>query len=170
MPGQKKYHTDHADPLVRRLEEIRQCLRCSQSRMAENIGVPFRTYQKWIYLGQKPRHGAALLARAEGLMPRNRVNCWEILKCGREPGGSQVQALGVCPAALEMGANGLNSGLNGGRICWAVSGTFCGRQAEGSEAIRFISCLGCDFFARVLKEEGLANFSLLRPGQTFTQP
>ena len=55
--------------------------------MAESIGVPFRTYQKWVYATQSPRHGEALLARARALMQPRRTNCWEILGCGREPGG-----------------------------------------------------------------------------------
>ena len=64
---------------------------------------------------------------------------------------------------------GVNGGVMGGRVCWAISGTFCGMQVEGSEAVRFISCFVCDFFTQVLQEEGLANFKLLKPGQTFTQ-
>ena len=31
----------------------------------------------------------------------NRLNCWEVKKCGREPGGKSVATLGVCPAASE---------------------------------------------------------------------
>lgn len=31
----------------------------------------------------------------------SRTNCWEYFKCGREPGGSKVDELGVCPAATE---------------------------------------------------------------------
>jgi len=152
------------------METIRQRLGYSQSQMARALGVPFRTYQKWVYLKQTPRHTAALLARAEGLIPPARVNCWDIVRCGREPNGPNVVTEGVCPAALEVSADGVNNGSKGGRICWAISGTFCGRQARGSEATRLVSCFSCDFFARVLEEEGLANFKLLKPGQSYTQP
>jgi hypothetical protein len=169
MSARKRFHVDHPDPLVRKLEAVRSSLRYSQAEMANALGVPFRTYQKWVYLGQQPRHGTALLGRAEGLIPARRTNCWESLRCGRYPGGQNAQAEGVCPAAIEKGADGVNSGTNGGRVCWAISGTFCGRQANGSEAVRLISCLSCDFFTQVLKEEGLAHFKLLRPGQKFVQ-
>ena len=37
-------------------------------------------------------------------------NCWEFMKCGREPGGERVKELGVCPVALDSSANGINSG------------------------------------------------------------
>jgi len=169
MSAQKKFHVDHPDPLVRRLEDIRASLRYSQAEMAQALGVPFRTYQKWVYLGQNPRHSAALLGRAESLVPPRRTNCWQSLGCGREPGGDRAETEGICPAATEEASDGINSGTNGGRVCWAISGTFCGKHAGGSEAVRLISCLSCEFFTQVLKEEGLAHFKLLRPGQTFTQ-
>lgn len=169
MSRRKTFHTNHADPLIRRLEDIRARLRYSQLQMAQALDVPFRTYQKWVYLGQRPRHGASLLAQARGLVPTKRINCWEVLRCGREPGGTKVPEEGICPAALDSKADGVNSGTNGGRVCWAISGTFCGFQAEGSEAVRLISCLSCEFFKQVLQEEGLANFKLLKPGQSYTQ-
>ncbi|MFC1706162.1 helix-turn-helix domain-containing protein [Planctomycetota bacterium] len=169
MAGKKKYRTQHSDAVVRELEGVRQRLGYSQSRMAEVLGVPFRTYQKWVYAKQRPRHTSALLGRARAMLAPARANCWEVLKCGREPGGSNAQLDGPCTAAQERAANGVNSGTNGGRICWAISGTFCGAQVEGTDAMKFISCLSCDFFYQVLQEEGLANFKLLKPGQTYVQ-
>jgi len=169
MSGKHKFKTDHPDPTVRELESIRQKLGSSQRQMAESLGVPFRTYQKWVYADQKPRHARALLSRAQALVSPRRVNCWQILKCGREPGGPNVHLDGPCPAALDAGADGINSGTNGGRICWAISGTFCGIEVDGSAATKLLSCFTCDFFTLVLQEEGLANFKLLKPGQTYTQ-
>jgi hypothetical protein len=55
-------------------------------------------------------------------MPK--LNCWEFEKCGRQPGGIKVKELGVCPAATEKRAHGINGGINGGRACWAIAGTF----------------------------------------------
>jgi hypothetical protein len=138
--------------------------------MAEALGVPFRTYQKWLYANQKPRHAAALLARAEHLWAPKRANCWDVLGCERGPGGALAVREGLCPAAADTSANGVNTGTNGGRVCWAISGTFCGLESEGSAAKKFISCLSCDFFYQVLEEEGLSTFKLLKPGQTYTQP
>jgi hypothetical protein len=137
--------------------------------MAQALGVPFRTYQKWVYFGQKPRHGAALLGRAEALVPPRRPNCWELINCGREPGGARVEEQGLCPAPVDAEADGVNGGRNGGRVCWAIAGTFCGPDVQGSEAARLSTCLSCEFFSRVLKEEGSANFKLLKPGQSYTQ-
>lgn len=96
-----------------------------------------------------------------------RMNCWEVKNCGRERGGAKVAELGVCPAAIETSTDGLNGGKNGGRICWAVTGTFCGGKVQGSFAEKQLSCMTCDFFKQVKEEEGVAQFMLLRPGQTF---
>ena len=169
MAGRRKFNTDHPDPFVRELEGIRQKCGSSQERMAESIGVPFRTYQKWIYTNQKPRHAAAVLARARAMLSPKRMNCWEVLGCGREPGGAKEQLDGPCKAAVDSSADGINGGSNGGRICWAISGTFCGMEANGSQAAKLTSCITCDFFSQVLQEEGLSQFKLLKPGQTYTQ-
>ena len=170
MAAPPKYRTDHPDAVVRRLEEVREQHAFSQRRMAESLGVPLRTYQKWVYATQRPRHGAVLLARAEAMLSPRRTNCWEAVRCGREPGGKEVGSAGPCPAAIDAMAHGTNGGMAAGRICWTVSGTFCGLEVEGTDSKRFISCLSCDFFFQVLQEEGLANFKLLLPGQTYTQP
>lgn len=80
-------------------------------------------------------------------------NCWEFKKCGREPGGAKVKELGVCPAARETGLNGMNCGKNGGRCCWACAGTFCEGKVQGVFASKITTCLRCDFFKLVAKEE-----------------
>ncbi|MGD8230312.1 MAG: cyclic nucleotide-binding serine/threonine-protein kinase, partial [Desulfobacteraceae bacterium] len=76
------------------------------------------------------------------------------MKCGREPGGPKVGELGICPAASDTSFNGINLGENAGRFCWAVAGTFCGGKVQGSFAEKRASCISCDFFQEVLKEEG----------------
>ena len=103
---------------------------------------------------------------------RNRIkprqNCWEFKKCGREPGGVKAAERGVCPASLDTNLDGLNFGKNGGRICWAVAGTFCGEvEPEGDFARQLLSCMDCDFFKKVQAEEGTANFELLIPRQKY---
>ncbi|RME20625.1 MAG: hypothetical protein D6800_12965 [Candidatus Zixiibacteriota bacterium] len=82
------------------------------------------------------------------------LNCWEIKKCGREPGGIKTVELGVCPAAIDVVSNGVNNGKNGGRICWKVTGTLCGGKVQGTYAQKALSCLNCEFFKQVQKEEG----------------
>ncbi len=94
-------------------------------------------------------------------------NCWEAKKCGREPGGKKVSEFGICPAALDKPSDGLNRGKNGGRICWAISGTFCGDKVQGSFAQKEFSCMRCEFYKRVRLEVGPADFTVLRPGQKY---
>ncbi len=93
-----------------------------------------------------------------------RQNCWEYKRCGREPGGENAAERGVCPASQETALDGLNFGKNGGRICWAIAGTFCGdSEPVGEFAAQLLSCMDCDFFKKVQAEEGTANFELLIP-------
>jgi hypothetical protein len=100
-------------------------------------------------------------------MPKQ--NCWEFKSCGREPGGIRANELGVCPASTALSSNGLNQGKNGGRICWAIAGTFCGGRVQGSFAEKQLSCINCDFFKQVVQEEG-RNFLLMKPGQVYEPP
>lgn len=83
-------------------------------------------------------------------------NCWEIKKCGREIDGAKAGELGICPAAEETRADGLNGGTNGGRACWAIAGTFCDGVAQGTFASKLATCIACDFFRQVAAEEGPA--------------
>lgn len=82
-----------------------------------------------------------------------KLNCWEFKKCGREPGGSKAGEFGVCPAAIEERTEGINSGKNGGRACWAISGTLCGGKVQGTHAMKEGNCLNCEFYQIVQKEE-----------------
>ncbi len=92
-------------------------------------------------------------------------NCWEFKKCGREPGGAKVKDLGICPATTDTSSHGINGGINAGRICWAVAGTFCGGKVQGSFAQKRMSCLNCDLFKLVMQEEGIEHFILMKPDQ-----
>ncbi len=92
-------------------------------------------------------------------MPKQ--NCWEFKKCGREPKGGKESELGVCPAATDISANGLNGGKNGGRICWDIAGTLGRGQAQCFFGEDLTLCTSCGFFWLVRKEEG-NNFSIIR--------
>jgi hypothetical protein len=81
-------------------------------------------------------------------------NCWQVKKCGREPGGANVSHLGVCPAAIETALNGINGGKNAGRACWAIAGTLCDGKVQGTFAQKMINCLECEFYQQVVAEEG----------------
>ena len=80
-------------------------------------------------------------------------NCWEYKKCGREAGGSKEKEMGVCPAAVEKATHGMNSGMRGGRACWAVAGTYCGGGVQGTFAEKLDGCMNCDFHEKVISEE-----------------
>ena len=82
------------------------------------------------------------------------LNCWEFKKCGREERGANASALGVCSAARETRVNALNGGRNGGRACWAISGTLCGGKVQGSFASKIGNCMACEFYLLVQKEQG----------------
>jgi hypothetical protein len=81
-------------------------------------------------------------------------NCWEVKKCGREPGGAKVKELGVCAASTEKRTDGINEGKNAGRACWGVTGTLCGGKTQGSFASKMANCMECDFYKEVKNEEG----------------
>ena len=85
-------------------------------------------------------------------MPKK--NCWEVKKCGREPGGDNVDELGICPAASDESLDGVNSGENAGRACWVVAGTLCSGEVQGTFASKIISCIRCEFYQQVADEEG----------------
>ncbi|RJR17622.1 MAG: PilZ domain-containing protein [Nitrospiraceae bacterium] len=92
----------------------------------------------------------------------DRQNCWEFNKCGREPGGSRAGETGVCPATTAISCSGLYNGINGGRICWAIAGTFAAGRISGAYAREF-SCLNCDFLRKVCKDENICKFDQLTP-------
>ena len=69
-----------------------------------------------------------------------------------------VASLGECPASIEANLDGVNSGVNGGRACWAVAGTFCRGHIQGSTAAKLRSCMECLFYETVRFEEA-ANAS-----------
>ncbi|MFU8770144.1 MAG: protein kinase domain-containing protein [Desulfotignum sp.] len=87
----------------------------------------------------------------------DKPNCWEYMRCGREPGGRMAGEKGVCPAAVDQSHDGTNAGTCGGRFCWAVAGTFCHGQVQGSFAGKQEDCLACAFYRLVRAQQGSAN-------------
>ncbi len=89
-------------------------------------------------------------------MSEKKLNCWELLECGREPGGANVSAMDVCPATTAEYYDGINNGRNGGRFCWAVAGTLCGGEVQGIFAQKAVDCMRCDFYLQIVQEERAA--------------
>ncbi|SPQ00714.1 Metal dependent phosphohydrolase (fragment) [Candidatus Sulfobium mesophilum] len=81
-------------------------------------------------------------------------NCWEVMKCGREPGGKNAGELGVCPATTDARLDAVHSGKNAGRACWVIAGTFCEGKVQGTFARKYEDCSLCEFFRQVRAEEG----------------
>ncbi|GAB4346009.1 MAG: hypothetical protein Kow0089_23180 [Desulfobulbaceae bacterium] len=88
-----------------------------------------------------------------------KMNCWEYKNCGREPHGNNVQVLGVCPAATETKLHGVHGGVNAGRACWVVAGTYCHGTVQGTFSEKYATCRECDFYQKVL-EENRQDFQL----------
>ena len=90
-------------------------------------------------------------------MIKKKINCWEYMGCGLEPGGKNSAEKGVCPAASDRSFSGINSGKNAGRFCWAVTGTHCDSERQGCFSDKRKQCHKCDFFHMVAAEEGTQN-------------
>lgn len=96
------------------------------------------------------------------------INCWEFKKCGRIPELITSEEHDVCPVTTATYVDGINRGKNGGRICWSIAGTFSDKGVLGKFAAEKFSCVTCDFFNLVNKEENLYTFELLTPEQMNT--
>ena len=86
-------------------------------------------------------------------MKPRKLNCWEYKKCGREPSGKKADKDGVCPAAVEKTFDTFNHGINAGRACWLVAGTFCDDQVSGTFAEKIDTCRSCDFYKKIQADE-----------------
>lgn len=86
----------------------------------------------------------------------NRLNCWEYKNCGHGPGGHRIDVgeKGLCPTASENRLHGIHNGDQAGRACWVVAGTYCGGVVQGKFAQKYNTCVNCDFYQKVLEEEG----------------
>ena len=71
-------------------------------------------------------------------------NCWEILQCGRQANGNKVNQLGECIASREQL----------GHSCWAVAGTLCGGQVQGSVDDKRNDCMRCEVFKKYHRSVG----------------
>jgi hypothetical protein len=75
------------------------------------------------------------------------------MKCGREPNGERAKELGICPASICAASSGANGGVNGGRMCWAIVGTYSFGEVRGLFSKKIV-CYDCEFHRKVLSEEG----------------
>ncbi len=97
-------------------------------------------------------------------MDKQRINCWEVGRCGREPGGDKSAELGVCPVFEAAEYDSINDGRCGGRFCWAIAGTLCHGQVQGTFAQKAMDCMQCEFYALVVREQGVRSV-IVNPSQ-----
>jgi hypothetical protein len=74
-------------------------------------------------------------------------------QCGRGPNDRGSDRRGACPTPNATRANGVNGGINGGRVCWVIAGTLCEGHPMGTYAAKLPTCMNCEVFQLVLKEE-----------------
>ena len=89
------------------------------------------------------------------------LNCWNWKNCGRYPGGSKADELGVCPATTDQNANGFLGGIGGGRACIYLAGTLCGGKKQGDYENKKKNCLKCDYY-QALKQEFAGSMSSIK--------
>jgi hypothetical protein len=82
-----------------------------------------------------------------------KVNCWEYMKCGREPGGQNASGDDVCPVSLHEELHGIHGGKNAGRACWAIDNSLCPDMIRKTATKKFAGCWKCDFYHQVRDEE-----------------
>jgi hypothetical protein len=83
----------------------------------------------------------------------NRLNCWEYKNCGHGPNQNKNNSK-RCPTVFETRLDGVHNGTKAGRACWVVAGTYCNGVVQGKFAQKYGTCLNCDFYRKVLEEEG----------------
>ena len=88
-----------------------------------------------------------------------RINCWEFLHCNFGPNSKHP-----CPTVTDETSNGVNGGMNAGRICWTITDTTCFDKPMGQFAEKKKICFSCGFFHMVRKEEE-NNFHLFKLAQ-----
>lgn len=96
-----------------------------------------------------------------------KINCWEFMRCGREPEGSNVSRLGICPVTTFVRADGFCEGTNGGRACAYLSRIYdldcnASRRLSLKDVLvdkKTHRCENCNFY-EVLKNEHGEKFSL----------
>jgi hypothetical protein len=81
---------------------------------------------------------------------KDKLNCWDFKKCCDKPLSHHACKIIVCPAKKEFIANGLNGGINGGRMCWIIIDSHSKRKAQ-------TACFQCEFRYKVIADEGLLN-------------
>ncbi len=82
------------------------------------------------------------------------------MACGRGPEAGKGGRCKQCPAVLKSSFDGINEGINAGRSCWLVAGTFCSRKASGTFAEKRETCRDCEFYKHIHAGEGRTSLCI----------
>ena len=92
---------------------------------------------------------AGTLAKEEERMALKQ--CWEIKGCGRQTSGPKVAELGECVASKEKL----------GHSCWAIAGTLCGGEVQGSAAQKEGNCMRCEVYGMYHRTVGTEKAAVI---------
>jgi hypothetical protein len=93
-----------------------------------------------------------------------KLNCWDYFKCGREISNPK-RSDSVCNVSLISSQHGINGGINAGRHCWEIEGSYCAisfaqsidekqkNSTHGTISHKEQHCKQCEFRQRVEEEE-----------------
>jgi hypothetical protein len=99
------------------------------------------------------RQWSLIIVQRKAGAQSTKINCWDFKRCNRNMENKRVKELISCPVFTETRLNGINGGKNGGRSCWLIPGTLCGRRIQRSLISKSLTCKLCDFKSFVLREE-----------------
>ena len=86
-------------------------------------------------------------------MSKQKLNCWEVTKCERQPGGSRTEEFGICPISMNDEFDGVHDGEKAGRACWVVAQSYSQKDTKRDFTQKFSDCKACNFFQQVNREE-----------------
>lgn len=91
-----------------------------------------------------------------------RLNCWQFMGCKFNNNFINIRMLNnndseTCPVLFNEKYNGINNGLNAGRICWLVLNTRCYGYLQKDYCQKIMICSTCEFYNLVKEEESLTT-------------
>ncbi|MCI5118739.1 MAG: hypothetical protein D3913_12480 [Candidatus Electrothrix sp. LOE1_4_5] len=81
-------------------------------------------------------------------MHDSEINCWELKKCGREPGGKNIEKYGLCFVSVSI------NGRNGGQFCWSLRESACESIMQECQVNELKECRQCTFYISIQESEG----------------
>ncbi|MCI5148900.1 MAG: hypothetical protein D3916_05850 [Candidatus Electrothrix sp. MAN1_4] len=80
------------------------------------------------------------------VMNDSKIDCWEFKKCGREPGGKNIEKYGLCSLVVSLEDNKINNKRNGERLCWSLRESACEGIMRECCVNEIKECRQCTFY------------------------